>query len=804
MEAQGGGAAPSTGRGRRRGKRGDGAHRHDVPMMPTTDEESLAIVAAYGGGDPRGGSSSGKGSFTKNMGVVHHHPPKEMAADVGYPVRGGQTLLIAYFPWEAAEEDIEREFSKFCNVKRVHLVIDKSSRKPRCFGFVKFHSKGDAEEALRVTMLGLVQLPDTRGHVWHVKAEWTKSGDMVVDDSETEQEVAKRKEDRRSRVENGMDGELPDEVLQAPQSPPAKGRGQANGRDGRSRNSKWPPGGAKGSSMFPAPLPPLAHHRYPQGHAPLGYPNQPPMMQQHQGPLPLPQHAPGHMAATVPPHQHIYGNIPGGVQQSLPMYSGYGGQPPPGPLYPGLPGGVIARGPPPSQALLEAPSAGGGLPQPPLRDLLGGAQGYGAPHHAYVTPHNGYPPQPGGYGPLPPAQNGYVGQPGAYPGQPPYANQQLAAASFAGHQAAYAAAASQQGAYAASQQAYAAAQHPAYPPAYPPQPTAYAPQQPGIPSQPGYASPPPNYASASQPSGVYAASAYGAQQPPPNYGGSPYGSPLQPGHGIQPPVPYSYQMGPPPPMVADGSYPGQMPPSTGLLSHPGQGLLPEAHHIAHQQGSVGSGVYASPEMSAQLQDPSIMAAHQNGHMVMVPNVQMHQLGSPSSPAPAQLAQVDRGEAQEASCAVAQAAAAATAVNAGGTAPAPSSPPDQEYLDHVFMHFPEMSLHDKNAGNNTGQQQQQQQAMPAPPAQEPPAPPPAAGAQWQTETFSEASTSPGQAPAQPQPPVQGTGAAPRPGGPGGSASPWNSFDDAYAQGMVDGLVGEDGIPAPNWTAQNAAS
>lgn len=99
-----------------------------------------------------------------------------MAADVGYPVRGGQTLLIAYFPWEASEADIEEQFSKFCRVKRVHLVVDKSSRKPRCFGFVKFMSKADAEQALHATMQGLVQLPDTRGHVWHLKAEWTKSG----------------------------------------------------------------------------------------------------------------------------------------------------------------------------------------------------------------------------------------------------------------------------------------------------------------------------------------------------------------------------------------------------------------------------------------------------------------------------------------------------------------------------------------------------------------------------------------------------------------------------------------------------
>ena len=54
-------------------------------------------------------------------------PPKEMAADVGYPIRGGQTLLIAYFPWEASEEDIEREFAKFSRVKRVHLVVPGTS-----------------------------------------------------------------------------------------------------------------------------------------------------------------------------------------------------------------------------------------------------------------------------------------------------------------------------------------------------------------------------------------------------------------------------------------------------------------------------------------------------------------------------------------------------------------------------------------------------------------------------------------------------------------------------------------------------
>ena len=137
-------------------------------------------------------------------------------------------------------------------------------------------------------MPGLVQLPDTRGHVWHLKApcrflsrssrssissllskffvaismallqnaspqaEWTKSGDMVVDDSEAEQEapwtaspgprglalqVAKRKEERRSRSDT------------AGGSPPA-------------RSPVPPPKGALHPGV-PAPLPPL-QTRYPQ------------------------------------------------------------------------------------------------------------------------------------------------------------------------------------------------------------------------------------------------------------------------------------------------------------------------------------------------------------------------------------------------------------------------------------------------------------------------------------------------------------------------------------------------------------
>lgn len=254
--------------------------------------------------------------------------------DVGYPVRGGQTLLIAYFPWEASEADIEQEFSKISRVKRVHLVVDKSSRKPRCFGFVKFMSKADAEEALLATSQGLVQLPDTRGHIWHVKAEWTKSGDMVVDDSDAEIEVAKRREERKLRGDQSLgnaNAELggPDtggccagartKVSATPERPSGK-------------TATVPPKGALHPGV-PAPLPPL--QRMPATHFPYSL----------QGQMAMVQHSHSHMGlagslgAAVAQHPpplayQASGGVPSHMQHSLPLYTGQPGLPSGTPLFP--------------------------------------------------------------------------------------------------------------------------------------------------------------------------------------------------------------------------------------------------------------------------------------------------------------------------------------------------------------------------------------------------------------------------------------------------------------------------------------
>eukprot|EP00397_Hematodinium_sp_SG-2012_P000904 GEMP01000905.1.p1 GENE.GEMP01000905.1~~GEMP01000905.1.p1 ORF type:complete len:761 (+),score=120.82 GEMP01000905.1:206-2488(+) len=116
--------------------------------------------------------------------VVHHHPPKDTSA-AATPVKTGKTLLIAYFPWEASKDDISNEFSKVCNVKKVQLVREKQNSRPRCFGFVKFMSRLDADLALDASEKGLITLNDSRGHVWHLKAEWAKTGDMVDDGDDT-------------------------------------------------------------------------------------------------------------------------------------------------------------------------------------------------------------------------------------------------------------------------------------------------------------------------------------------------------------------------------------------------------------------------------------------------------------------------------------------------------------------------------------------------------------------------------------------------------------------------------------------
>mmetsp|Transcript_56731 Transcript_56731/g.178073 ORF Transcript_56731/g.178073 Transcript_56731/m.178073 type:complete len:662 (+) Transcript_56731:123-2108(+) len=390
-------------RAKRRGKRAE------LTADGQGDEERLLTSPLGGSMAPRSGRGGAGATVPRSTkDIVHHHPPKEIATDIGYPVRGGQTLLIAYFPWEASEADVEREFAKFSRVKRVHLVVDKSSRKPRCFGFVKFMSKVDAEEAILATAQGLVQLPDARGHVWHLKAEWTKSGDMVVDDSETEQEVAKRKEERRSRADRrSADGSSAAVADAADHSPPP-----------RPKSGSWPAPAAKGSLHpgVPAPLPPL-QPRCPASSASFGSRGPAPSAALGlQGPIPVAQGGHAQLGAgggAQAPHPAHQGQAP----QLLPAHQqAYGGQ----------------QGQRPHAGTAPSPSAYGGL---------GGAA-------AQLCRESGAPVQPRGQAYPPPAQ-GYAAQPQSFvPGQQGHGSYGAAPQGYAaGH------------AYAAQQPGYAPHSH---------------------------------------------------------------------------------------------------------------------------------------------------------------------------------------------------------------------------------------------------------------------------------------------------------------------------------------------------------
>jgi len=697
---------------RRRGRKADAA---TLDQDRLAQEEQFAPVSPDGNTVAHGGRGGGvSGAVSRpSKDVVHHHPPKEIAKDVGYPVRGGQTLLIAYFPWEASEADIEREFSKLCRVKRVHLVVDKSSRKPRCFGFVKFMTKVDAEEALQATTKGLVQLPDTRGHVWHLKAEWTKSGDMVVDDSETEQEVVKRKEERRSRAEQrGTVGpmsilDMPDSVLSQPKS------------------GRWPAAAGKGALHpgVPAPLPPL-QPRCQQGQMPALQPGHTAggasARASHLAPQAQVQHMlPAHQSLT--PNQHLAQQVFHG-QQGQHMYSGTSSSPT---VYGTVGGGTAQQLGRDSSVSMQSLSQGihhpaGTLPQdslglagaaqPVLRDHLAASQGYNAPPQAYAATQQSYAAAQQGY--APPA-HGYAQQPQGY-------------------------VAAQQGqqTYVTNQHSFATAHQ-----GYAPQQSGYAPQ----------------------------AHAYASQQQGASYGSTAAGYSAQAyagynmGHSIQQQGGYGFMQqanaAPAPSgVVAYGGYPAG--PSAGAPAH---------HQVLVHQGDDPS-QESAPLAIAGMPHVVVSPAAQSSYM---PTTQLAQsqvqcgcgTAVAAGSAPPQRAMGDMAAVPSA------AAGVATPPGAVASHSAAASGADAQYSDMMWR-LSEMSLHDKAAIAV--------QQLPAPPAQQPPAPPTRRNVIEVMQHFSAVHGLPGGA---------------------GPSSVWNSFDDAAAKGMVDGLVGREDGAAPFVAAWN---
>ena len=70
------------------------------------------------------------------------------------PMAPARTLSIAYFPREASREQISDTLGKHGKVARVHLIVEKDTKKPKCYGFVEFDTTEDATSVLLATEAG--------------------------------------------------------------------------------------------------------------------------------------------------------------------------------------------------------------------------------------------------------------------------------------------------------------------------------------------------------------------------------------------------------------------------------------------------------------------------------------------------------------------------------------------------------------------------------------------------------------------------------------------------------------------------
>lgn len=87
------------------------------------------------------------------------------------PMAPARTLLVAYFPREATKEELGEALSMHGAVSRVHLIVEKETRKPKCYGFVEFQTQEAAAAVLAAAEAGAVTMIDGRQHKWHLRAE---------------------------------------------------------------------------------------------------------------------------------------------------------------------------------------------------------------------------------------------------------------------------------------------------------------------------------------------------------------------------------------------------------------------------------------------------------------------------------------------------------------------------------------------------------------------------------------------------------------------------------------------------------
>lgn len=113
-------------------------------------------------------------SLESESDVQGHSPKAEEGASEHQDTAGMRTLLLAYFPRKATEQELEEIFGVYGEITLLNLCKDKFGA-PLCYGFLRFREAQAAEKAHDDCRDGHITMKDAGGKVWHLKASWAKT-----------------------------------------------------------------------------------------------------------------------------------------------------------------------------------------------------------------------------------------------------------------------------------------------------------------------------------------------------------------------------------------------------------------------------------------------------------------------------------------------------------------------------------------------------------------------------------------------------------------------------------------------------
>jgi len=80
-----------------------------------------------------------------------------------------RTLVLAYFPRSASEEDVLKAVGSVGSACKGRIARD-ANGSSRCFGFFEFVDEASCQEVLAACKEGRIVLDDEFGHTWHLRA----------------------------------------------------------------------------------------------------------------------------------------------------------------------------------------------------------------------------------------------------------------------------------------------------------------------------------------------------------------------------------------------------------------------------------------------------------------------------------------------------------------------------------------------------------------------------------------------------------------------------------------------------------